>query len=94
MSSSNHLSPFKIPAVPQRKPYPVSPFEWDKLDIPPTAPQRIPLSELEKHATEDDCWIAIQGKVYDITRYISLCWFLIFRVSSRGAGTNPSRQRS
>ncbi|EFA77163.1 delta 5 fatty acid desaturase [Heterostelium album PN500] len=27
-------------------------------------------SELAKHCTEDDCWVAIEGKVYDITKWL------------------------
>lgn len=30
----------------------------------------ITLAELAKHASEDDCWMAIEGKVYDLTEYI------------------------
>jgi cytochrome b involved in lipid metabolism len=31
----------------------------------------IPMSEVEKHKAATDCWIAIDGKVYDITKYIA-----------------------
>lgn len=30
----------------------------------------IPLSELAKHDSKDDCWIAYDGKAYDITSFI------------------------
>jgi cytochrome-b5 reductase len=30
----------------------------------------IPLSEVKKHNTLEDCWTVIRGKVYDITAYI------------------------
>lgn len=30
----------------------------------------IQLSEVAEHATEDDCWIAIEGNVYDVTDFI------------------------
>jgi len=30
----------------------------------------IQLSEVADHATEDDCWIAIEGSVYDVTDFI------------------------
>jgi len=31
---------------------------------------RIHPSELARHNTKDDCWIAVKGKVYDVTPYI------------------------
>jgi cytochrome b involved in lipid metabolism len=30
----------------------------------------ISASELAKHKAEDDCWIAIHGKVYNVTEYL------------------------
>lgn len=30
----------------------------------------IPKAELARHASSADCWIALRGKVYDVTRYI------------------------
>ena len=32
--------------------------------------QVITLDELAKHSTENDCWMAIQGKVYNVTPYM------------------------
>ena len=32
--------------------------------------QPIPLTELARHATETDCWMAINGSVYDLTPYL------------------------
>lgn len=29
------------------------------------------LSEVEKHNTKENCWLAISGKVYDVTPYIA-----------------------
>lgn len=29
------------------------------------------LTEIEKHNTKDSCWLAISGKVYDVTSYIA-----------------------
>ena len=31
--------------------------------------QKITLEELRGHSTDDDCWIAIHGKVYDLTDF-------------------------
>lgn len=33
-------------------------------------PRAIPLSELRQHATRKDAWIAINGKVFDVTPYL------------------------
>lgn len=32
--------------------------------------ETISLEEVARHDSEDDCWMAIEGKVYDITDYI------------------------
>jgi len=29
------------------------------------------LADVEKHNSEDDCWIALSGKVYDVTAFIA-----------------------
>lgn len=29
------------------------------------------LEEISKHNVEDDCWLLIHGKVYDVTQYLS-----------------------
>jgi cytochrome b5 len=28
------------------------------------------LAEVKKHAKEDDCWIIVHGKVYDVTKFL------------------------
>lgn len=33
---------------------------------------RIPWSEVEKHSSKDDLWLLIDGKVYDVTSFLSL----------------------
>lgn len=36
---------------------------------PPT--RLVGAGELARHATPDDCWIAVRGKVYDVTTYVA-----------------------
>lgn len=36
----------------------------------PTETDRISLDDLAAHSTEKDCWIAVEGKVYDIAAYL------------------------
>ena len=36
----------------------------------PSTPKKISMSEIEQHATADSCWMAIQGKVYDVTPFV------------------------
>jgi cytochrome b involved in lipid metabolism len=31
---------------------------------------RVSKADLARHASSSDCWLAIRGKVYDVTRYI------------------------
>lgn len=42
--------------------------------VPPPAPaggdRAIPASELARHASEADCWLAVEGGVYDVTAYV------------------------
>jgi len=37
---------------------------------PPAADKTYALSEVARHATENDCWMAIDGQVYDLTAYL------------------------
>ena len=43
-------------------------------DTGPSQPLRrdIPLSELKQHSTAGDAWMAIKGKVYDISSYMTV----------------------
>ncbi|CAI8002135.1 Cytochrome b5 reductase 4, partial [Geodia barretti] len=49
-------------------------FEWRKLcdSLPHSAsqPLHISLAELSLHNTDGDCWTAIRGKVYNVTRFL------------------------
>lgn len=44
-----------------------------KAQAPSTATpsQTYTMQDIKQHATTDDCWMAIDGKVYDVTSYIS-----------------------
>ena len=47
------------------------PPQADVPQPPPTAePSGISSSQLAAHDTADDCWVAYQGKVYDITEFL------------------------
>lgn len=52
------------------------PLDWAKLSktlgpgMPGAPSLQIPLAELEKHNKPDDCWMALHGKVYNITGYL------------------------
>ena len=35
-----------------------------------TTPKTISLSEVARHGNAQDCWLAIHGKVYDVTNFI------------------------
>ena len=30
---------------------------------------KVSVAEIDKHATADDCWIVVNGKVYDLTTF-------------------------
>lgn len=34
------------------------------------ADKTVTIAEVKKHSSEDDCWIIIHGKVYDVTKFI------------------------
>ncbi|KAI5449746.1 hypothetical protein NCC49_004111 [Naganishia albida] len=38
----------------------------------PSGQKLISMREVEKHNTRDDCWVVIQGHVYDVTDFLSL----------------------
>ena len=51
------------------------PVEEDIPSAPPTdEPMNLPASfsmeEIAKHGSENDCWLLIDGKVYDVTEFI------------------------
>lgn len=48
-----------------------SQLDWvrDSARFPYIRPRSIPLRELRAHNTREDAWIAVQGKVFDITSY-------------------------
>ena len=73
MDKNNSLSPFRVPAKSSKLPTGTgySNYDWLQKSFPQKAPIRVSTAELSKHNLEDDVWIAIQGRVYDITHYIS-----------------------
>lgn len=40
------------------------------VDEVQTAPQSYTLAQVAEHAGRESCWIAIDGKVYDVTSYV------------------------
>ena len=39
-------------------------------DAPPAAAATVTRAELARHASEDDCWVALYGEVYDFTDFL------------------------
>ncbi len=47
-------------------------FDWANLPIDaPQSLRRISSEELALHATAGDAWLAIQGRVYNVTQYVA-----------------------
>ena len=42
----------------------------DDVDVDPHAPPTVTKAELAKHASEDSCWVALYGEVYDFTDFL------------------------
>ena len=42
----------------------------EKIDQEKPKKSSLSLSDVEKHNNENDCWLVIDGKVYDVTSYI------------------------
>ena len=52
--------------------------------------REIALSEVKQHATPDDCWVAVNNKVYDVTDFLGIVSMVcIFPVASHA----DSRER-
>lgn len=47
-------------------------LDWQRLPVRVAShgAQRISRAELARHCTADDCWMAIAGRVYDVTAYV------------------------
>jgi hypothetical protein len=37
---------------------------------PTPTPRRVSLATLQRHASAGDCWLAIRGRIYDVSRYV------------------------
>ena len=48
----------------------VSPVVTKKIEQETSKKSSFSMSDLAKHNNENDCWIVIDGKVYDVTNYI------------------------
>jgi hypothetical protein len=48
----------------------VSPPPAGPASATPAAGRRLTLAEVARHARPDDCWMAIDGSVYDFTAYL------------------------
>ena len=55
----------------QDKKYQESASPADVKLNPSSATNKYSLSEIETHNTKENCWLAIDGKVYDVTPYIA-----------------------
>jgi len=42
-----------------------------KREVKPNGKMMITWEELQKHNVESDCWLAVRGKVYDVTKWIA-----------------------
>jgi cytochrome b involved in lipid metabolism len=40
------------------------------VPAPPAARRPVTKAELAKHASEEDCWVAVYGEVYDFTDFL------------------------
>jgi cytochrome b involved in lipid metabolism len=47
------------------------PVPTTELTDKPPADETITLVEIASHSTAEDCWFAINGKVYDVTEFIA-----------------------
>jgi len=55
----------------QDKEYQESALQADVKTNPSPATNKYSLSEIETHNTKENCWLVIDGKVYDVTPYIA-----------------------
>jgi len=70
--AASHLVPAATPVVPVADPPVVTAAATPVVPqaATPDKPRTITAAELARHNTEKDCWMAIDGQVYDLTAYL------------------------
>ena len=45
-------------------------LDWQRVKVAQPVSRAISRDELARHHTADDCWMSINGRVYDLTLYL------------------------
>lgn len=57
-----------VGAAPAAAPAEAAPVEVETPGVDPNTP--LSMDEIQKHTSEDDCWLIVEGKVYDLTEFL------------------------